>query len=61
MSLEAQILQLQAKHKALDDAFQDFHRVVHGSHEIVSPILKEQRETNAKVEYRLEQLEHLGA
>lgn len=60
MSLESQILQLKAKNKALDDAFQDFHRVVHGTHEVVSLILKEQREYYGKMEYRLEQLEHFA-
>ena len=60
MSLESQVLQLKAKHKMLDDAFQEFHQVVHGTQEVVSLILKEQREYYGKMEYRLEQLEHFA-
>ena len=60
MSLESQILQLKAKHKAIDGAFQDFQKIIQSTHDVVSLAFKEQREYHGEVEYRLKKLEHLA-
>ena len=60
MSLESQILQLKAKHTAMDGAFQNFQKIIQSTHDVVALVLKEQREYHGEVEYRLKKLEHLA-
>ena len=61
MSLESQLQQLKTKHKILDGAFQEFHKIVQGTQDVVSLVLKEQREYNGKTDYRLEALEKIAS
>ena len=56
VSLESRVLQLQAKHKALDEAFLEYHKIVAGTQDVVSLILKEQREYHGKTDYRLDSI-----
>ncbi|WP_062270397.1 hypothetical protein [Endozoicomonas arenosclerae] len=57
MGLESQVLQLQAKHKALDEAFLEYHQIVTGTQDVVALMLKEQREYHGKTDYRLDCIE----
>ena len=55
MSLEAEVQELRLKHKTLNAAFSDMMRVIGGTHEVVTLILKDQLEMRKEgIEFRKE-------
>ena len=49
MSLENRVQILESKHQSLDAAFRDLMKVVAGTHEVVTLILKEQLEVRREL------------
>ena len=60
MSLEAEVQELRSKHKTLDAAFTDMMKIIGGTHEVVTLILKEQLEMRKEmIEFRKDTRENL--
>ncbi len=55
MSLETEVQELKLNHKTLDAAFHDMMKIIGGTHEVVTLILKEQLEIRKEmIEFRKE-------